>query len=203
MIRWDVDWPNGCIISLSSLPRSMIPATGNGRIPPERCVRVIRSSGKHGKKIETRKQYSGRKLSDFFECLSGRFPRKIHQKIVMSLKNGYHSPGNDRIHQEITRIRQEKFGYFRPEYCFHVLTFFRCFLAGTGSYFSTWVLFFCFSFQVGGILEFVHFSSSLSINRNNLFNCVNTNTFSLEKPAKMFLKSNLPASTMRLYLFYM
>ena len=43
------------------------------------------------------------------------------------------------IRQEMAGIDQEKSGDFRPEYCFHVPTFFRCFPAGTGPYFLTWV----------------------------------------------------------------
>ena len=75
------------------------------------------------------------------------FPAKIHKR------NDDYSLGNGRIHQEMVGIRQEmvgirqelvgiyqeKSGDFRPEYCFHVPTFFRRFPAGTGPYFLTWV----------------------------------------------------------------
>ena len=84
--------------------------------------------------------------------MTGIYQEKFGDFPALSREN---SETNVIIHQETVGTGQEMAGIaqemvgngrngpgkirrLRWEYCFHVPTFFRCFLAGTGPYFLTW-----------------------------------------------------------------
>jgi hypothetical protein len=68
------------------------------------------------------------------------FPAKIHKQMVMiHRKWSEFTRKRSEFTRKWSKFTRKKSGDFRPEYCFHVPTFFRCFPAGTGPYYLTWV----------------------------------------------------------------
>ncbi len=67
------------------------------------------------------------------------FPVKIHkQMVIIHRKWSEFTRKRSAFTTKWSEFTRKKSGDFRPEYCFHIPTFFRCFPSGTGPYYLNW-----------------------------------------------------------------